>query len=279
MNRREALRRSAAAFAALVMPRHLLGASPAAPIEPIGVQLYTVRDELARDFDGTLARVASIGYREVETAGYAGRKAVQVRESLRRVGLEAPSAHIPLESLGRDWQRTLEDAHTVGHRYLIMPWLDERDRKSLDSYRRIADRLNRAGEAATRAGLRFGYHNHDFEFQPIDGKLPYDLLLESTDPEHVCFEMDLYWITKGGQDPLRYFERWPGRFPAVHVKDSAGPPSHRMADVGAGTIDWKRIFQHRSKAGIEHFFVERDDPPDGFTSIAASYKYLDGLEL
>jgi sugar phosphate isomerase/epimerase len=139
--------------------------------------------------------------------------------------------------------------------------------------------LNRAGEAASRGGIRFAYHNHDFEFAPMENRLPYDVLLESTDPRHVSFELDLYWITKGGQDPLAYFGRWPGRFRMVHVKDSAGPPEHRMADVGAGTIDWGRIFKHRKEAGTEHFFVERDDPPDPFASVAASYAYLRDLRF
>ena len=113
----------------------------------------------------------------------------------------------------------------------------------------------------------------------MENRLPYDVLLEATDPAHVLFELDLYWITKGGQDPLAYFARWPGRFPLVHVKDSAGPPEHRMADVGSGTIEWARIFAHRKQAGIEHFFVERDDPPDPFASIAASHAYLSDLQF
>jgi sugar phosphate isomerase/epimerase len=198
---------------------------------------------------------------------------------VRRLGLTAPSAHVPLAALGEGWDRVLDDARTVGHRYVVMPWLDEKDRPNLDAYRRIADRLNRAGEAAARAGIRFAYHNHNFEFAPMENRLPYDVLLESTDPRHVWFELDLYWITKGGQDPLTYFARWPGRFRMVHVKDSAGPPEHRMADVGAGTIDWGRIFKHRKEAGIEHFFVERDDPPEPFASVAASYAYLRDLRF
>jgi sugar phosphate isomerase/epimerase len=279
VNRRNFLHRSAAGLAALSLPSQVVAGSRGTGLEHIGVQLYTVREPLERDFDGTLAKVAAAGYREVEMAGYFGHTAVQVRDAMRRAGLSAPSAHVPLASLGDGWERVLADARTVGHRYLVMPWLDEEYRNSLDSYRRIADRLNRAGEAAGRAGIRFAYHNHDFEFRLIDERLPYDVLLESTDPAHVQFELDLYWITKGGQDPLAYFARWPGRFPMVHVKDSSGPPEHRMADVGAGTIDWKRIFSHRDEAGIGYFFVERDDPPDPFASIAASYRYLHDLRL
>jgi sugar phosphate isomerase/epimerase len=279
MNRRAFLQRTAAGLATLGLPRRAVGASRYTGLDRIGVQLYTVRDAVQRDLEGTLARVAAIGYKEVEFAGYAGRTAAQVRDAVRRAGLSAPSAHVPLAALGPGWDRVLDDAHTVGHRFLVMPWLDEKDRPNLDAYRRIADRLNQAGEAASRAGLRFAYHNHAFEFTPVENRLPYDVLLEATDPAHVSLELDLYWITKGGQDPLVYFARWPGRFPLVHVKDSAGPPEHHMADVGAGTIEWARIFAHRKQASIEHFFVERDDPPDPFASIAASHAYLSDLQF
>jgi sugar phosphate isomerase/epimerase len=279
VNRRAFLQRTAAGLATVGLPRPAGGLPRFTGLERIGVQLYTVRDAVERDLEGTLARVAAIGYQEVEFAGYAGRTAAQVRDAVRRAGLSAPSAHVPLAALGPGWDRVLNDAHTIGHRYLVIAWLDEKDRSNLDAYRRIADRLNRAGEAASRAGLRFAYHNHAFEFTPMENRLPYDVLLESTDPAHVLLELDLYWITKGGQDPLAYFARWPGRFRLVHVKDSAGPPEHRMADVGAGTIEWARIFARSKQAGIEHFFVEHDDPPDPFASIAASHAYLSDLQF
>jgi sugar phosphate isomerase/epimerase len=279
VNRRTFLQSTAAGLATLGLPRPAGGVPQLTGLDRIGVQLYTVRDAVQRDLEGTLARVAAIGYQEVEFAGYAGRTAAQVRDAVRRAGLSAPSAHVPLAALGPGWDRVLNDAHTIGHRYLVIAWLDEKDRSNLDAYRRIADRLNRAGEAASRGGLRFAYHNHAFEFTPMENRLPYDVLLESTDPAHVLLELDLYWITKGGQDPLAYFARWPGRFRLVHVKDSAGPPEHRMADVGAGTIEWARIFARSKQAGIEHFFVEHDDPPDPFASIAASHAYLSDLQF
>ena len=278
MKRRSFLAQSAAGLAAMALPRTAGGTGPSR-LGRIGVQLYTVRDALQRDFEGTLARVASIGYEEVEFAGYMGQTAAQVRDAMRRTGLSAPSAHVPFAALGKEWDRVLDDAHTIGHRYVVMPWLDEKDRQDLDAYRRIADRLNHAGESAARAGIRVAYHNHDFEFTPMENRLPYDVLLQSTDPRYVLLELDLYWITKGGKDPLAYFARWPGRFRLVHVKDSVGPPEHRMADVGAGTIDWGRIFAQRKQAGIEHVFVERDEPPDPFASIAASHAYLRHLRF
>ncbi len=129
------------------------------------------------------------------------------------------------------------------------------------------------------AGIQFAYHNHDFEFPKLEGQVPYDVLLQSTDPKLVQLEINLYWITKAGQDPLAYFARWPGRIPLVHVKDSAGPPEHKMVDVGQGTIDWKRIFAKRDQAGIKHAFVEHDQPPQPFEDIATSARYLKALEF
>jgi sugar phosphate isomerase/epimerase len=113
----------------------------------------------------------------------------------------------------------------------------------------------------------------------MEGRIPFDVLLENTDPKLVQLEIDLYWITKGGQDPLTYFARWPGRVPLVHVKDSAGAPEHKMVDVGQGSIDWKGIFAQKDQAGIRHFFVEHDQPPQPFEDIAVSYRYLKQLEF
>ncbi|MFN2563544.1 MAG: sugar phosphate isomerase/epimerase family protein [Gemmatimonadaceae bacterium] len=243
-------------------------------LERVGLQLYTVRDALARDFEGTLARVAAIGYREVEFAGYAGRRPEAVAAVLERHRLRAPAAHLPLDALRNQWQATVDAAHVIDHDYLIVPWLDEKERRTVADYERIADLFNRLGRAARQADLRFAYHNHDFEFTPIGGRIPFDVLLDRTDPDYVGFEMDLYWITKAGHDPLAYFDRYPGRFPTVHVKDSAGAPAHRMTEVGAGSIDFRRIFARRKQAGIEHAFVEHDQPADAMASIRASYDYL-----
>jgi sugar phosphate isomerase/epimerase len=247
-------------------------------VDPIGLQLYTVRDLLAQAFDRTLARVAAIGYREVEFAGYFGRTPARVRESLERAGLVAPSAHVTLQALTSELPRTLDAAHAIGHRYLVLPWLEQADRGNLDDYRRIADALNRAADAAREARIRIAYHNHDFEFVPLDDVKPYDVLLEHASAD-VAFELDLYWISKAGVEPALYMRRWPGRFPLVHVKDSAGAPRHEMADVGDGTLDWRRIFALHRTAGIRHYFVEHDSPTNAFASIEASYRYLRRLRF
>ena len=197
------------------------------------MQLYTVRDALKADFDGTLQKVAAIGYKEVEFAGYMGRTPAEVKASLKQAGLTAPAEHVDLEVLEKNWGATVEAAHTVGHEYLIVAWIDAARRSSIEDYKRIAGIFNGLGRQANAAGLRFGYHNHAYEMAPLEGQVPYDVLLQHTDPDLVCFEMDLYWTTDGGKDPLAYFAKYPGRFPLVHVKDRTA--GGQMVDVGAGS--------------------------------------------
>jgi sugar phosphate isomerase/epimerase len=251
--------------------------APLHKLDRIGLQLYTVRHQMEKDVEGTIARVAATGYREVEFAGYFGKAPRDVRALLDHHGLSAPSSHVSLAP--EQWRAALDAAPVVGHRYLVIAWIPAEERHTLDDYKRAAERFNRAATEAKAAGLQFAYHNHDFEFVPLDGRLPYDVLLAETDPKLVQLEMDLYWTVKGGQDPLAYFARWPGRFPMVHVKDAGPPPDHRMVDVGAGTIDFKKILAQRDRAGIRHCFVEHDEPADPFASIRASYEYLKGLEF
>ena len=246
-------------------------------LDTIGVQLYTVRSLLAKDFEGTLASLARIGYREVEFAGLYDRAPADIHAILEREGLMAPAGHYPLEALRDDPNRTLDTAAELGHRYVVVAWLAEADRNSADALRRTADTFNRIGGAAAARDLRFAYHNHDFEFRPVGNELPFDVLLAETDPGLVWYEMDLFWITKGGKDPLDYFARHPGRFPLVHVKDMAA--GEKMVDVGAGAIDWPRLFARRAQAGIEHYFVEHDEPGDPLASVTTSFEYLRGLRF
>lgn len=275
-SRRDVLRALSAAASAAALP-----AWPAPRgadrLKKLGVQLYTVRDALKADFDGTLRKVAAIGYKEVEFAGYMGRTPAEVKASLKRAGLSAPAEHIDLEVLEKDWGTTVDAAHTVGHQYLIVAWIDAARRGSIADYKRIAGIFNGLGRKANAAGLRFGYHNHAYEMAPLQGQVPYNVLLQLTDPDLVCFEMDIYWTTDGGKDPLTYFAKYPGRFPLVHVKDRTA--TGQMVDVGQGAIDWTAIFAHRKQAGIKHEFVEHDEPGDPFTSIAASYDYLRALRF
>ena len=248
--------------------------APKRKLKKVGLQLYTVRDLMKADLPGTLRRVAQIGYKEVEFAGYFGRSPAQIRALLKQNGLTSPSSHIGLDILEKDPVKAFADAKAIGHQWATVPWLPEERRKTVDDWNRIIDLLNRLGPQAKAAGLRLAYHNHDFEIRPVNGVRPLDMMLDKTDPSLVDFEMDLYWVVFGGGDPIDFFNRHPKRFAMVHVKDSAGPPDNKMVDVGKGTIDFPTIFAQSDKAGIKHYFVEHDQPADPIATIRNSYQYL-----
>ncbi len=218
-DRRDFLRRAGAALAAgALAPRLLHALEPrerTERIKRIGLQLYTVRDQMAKDVDRTLARVAQIGYKEVEFAGYFARTPQQIRKALDANGLTAPSSHIDIATVrAADWPRTLEDARTMGMSYLIVASLDDDDRVSQQSYRAAADTLISASRTAAAAGITLGYHNHNYEFEPLDGKTGLEVMLDRTAGSGVVFEMDLYWITSAGQDPLAWFAEVARTIPA-----------------------------------------------------------------
>jgi len=245
-------------------------------LQPVGLQLYTVRDLMKADFEGTLAAVAKLGYKEVEFAGYFGRTPGQVKEALKAAGLSAPSAHVPLPPGNSEWSGTIQTAAEIGLKYLVVPSVPKEQRTTLADWQQLAKRFNELGEATRKHGIRFAYHNHEYEFVMTGERLPYVVLLEETDRSLVEFEMDLFWIRKGGQDPVAYFKRFKGRFPLVHVKDMT--LDGQMVDVGAGIIDWKAIYAARKEAGIKHWFVEHDEPKDPMASLAASYTYMANLQ-
>jgi len=297
MNRRTFIGTSIAATLANAT-KPAWGADSAHRIDRIGLQLYTVRDAMKTDFEGTIAKVAAAGYKEVEFAGYFDHSPKDVRAILDKNGLAAPSCHVGYDVVEKKWPETLEAAKIVGHSYIICPWIDEKQRVEPGGWKRAAELFNKAGDASKKAGIQFGYHNHSFEFIPADslgGKLPYDFLLAETNPKLVTMELDLCWINVAGKDPLAYFEKYPGRFPLVHVKDWIRDPNAtdsykgatgssvkiggRLADVGQGTIDWKRIFAQSQKAGIQHYFVENDEPKSAFDDIKISYDYLHNLQF
>jgi sugar phosphate isomerase/epimerase len=279
MNRRQALR-NLAALSALpyVAACDKQGDTmPKRRLEAIGIQLYTVRGPMVEDVRGTLARLAEIGYREVEFAGYFGYSPAEIRGMLDEFGLASPSAHVPIEMLRGDVIQVIDTLVEIGHEYLVVPWLNPEERSSLDKYRAHAELFNQVSEQCAAAGLGFAYHNHEFEFEPIDGILPIDLLLDETDPKLVQIELDLYWITLAGADPFAYFERHPGRFPLCHVKDMAADGS--MTDVGTGQIDFAALFAASERAGFKHYYVERDDADDSLASAANSFAGISKIEF
>jgi sugar phosphate isomerase/epimerase len=248
-------------------------------LDRIGLQLYTLRDAMATSVERTLHEVARIGYREVEFAGYFDRPPRAIRQLLDRNGLKSPSAHVDIGLLRSGWYRTLNEASEMGQKWLVVPSLPSADRDSVDSLKRTAELFNRAALDAKTFKIRVAYHNHDTDLREVEGQRPLDVLLRETDAKLVDFEMDLYWLSMMGADPLAYFRQWPGRFPLLHVKDSSGPPDQRMETVGQGTIDFAAIFAARDLAGARHFYVEHDHPDDPMASVRASYSYLAQLEF
>lgn len=290
MNRRTFLGTAATVGAATLLTSRFGWAAGEHKIDKIGVQLYTVRDLMKNDFEGTIAKVAQIGYQEVEFAGYFGRTPQQVRAVLDKNRLTAPSTHVQYDELDDKFPKVIEDSKTIGLAYIVCPWIPEELRKSPDIWKQASEKFNKCGEQTKKAGMQFGYHNHWFEFLPLNGKLPYDQLLADCDPNLVKMEMDLCWITAAGADPVKYFEKYPGRFPLVHVKDikklpkvseagsqDFGSSLKEITEVGSGIIDWKRIFAHSEQAGIKHYIVEHDNPKQPLESIRISHQYLKNL--
>ena len=289
LNRRTFLKTAGTAAAVSLLPSQFLWAASRHKVSPIGVQLYTVRDLMKNDFEGTIAQVAQIGYKEVEFAGYFGRSADQVKAVLDKNGLKAPSTHVQYDELDDKFPSVIEFSKTIGLEYIICPWIPPELRKSPDIWKQASEKFNKCGEQSKAAGVQFGYHNHWFEFLPTNGVLPYDELLRLSDPHLVKMEMDLCWISTTGTDPVKYFEKYPGRFPLVHVKDVKTMPKVTqggaqnfgdtvdLTEVGSGVIDWKRIFAHADQAGIKHYIVEHDHPKQPLESIKGSYEYLSKL--
>lgn len=243
-------------------------------VENVGLQLYTLRKEMEQDFEGTLAQVADLGYKEMEFAGYFGKSASEVRRILDQNGMISPASHVQLQALRDDLEGNIETAVTLGQKYIVVPILPENQR-SIADFQRNAEAMNRAGETCKTAGIKMAYHNHSFEFEMTDARLPYDVLLEETEPELVDMELDLFWIHNAGVDPIAYFNRHPGRFSMVHVKDM--DDAGGMVDVGSGNINFAEIFSHADTAGIKHFFVEHDRPENGLASVAASIHTMRNL--
>ncbi|RCH56249.1 sugar phosphate isomerase/epimerase [Mucilaginibacter hurinus] len=255
------------------------------PKKAAGLQLYTLGD-LSKDVNGTMRKVAAAGYHIIETSGYTesnkfwGLPAKEFAGVLNANGQHSPSGLYFFDLNGNldDLKHFIEAAATVGQKYLVQPWLLEEWRKSADDYKRIAQKLNEAGELTRKSGISMGYHNHDFEFKNYSGKTGFDILLEETEPGLVKIEMDIYWVVRGGIDPVELFKKYPGRFPLWHVKDMDKADPKRNTEVGNGKIDFKEIFSNAALAGLDQPFVEQENfTIDPYESIARSAAYLKGI--
>jgi sugar phosphate isomerase/epimerase len=232
---------------------------------PIGLQLYSVRDLLPRDFGGTLRKLSAAGYTEVEAAGYFDKSAADWKHAMDGAGLRCISTHHPLATLKPQLGQLIDYAHAIGLEYMICSWAGmHRDpsRKgdlNLDDWRWIADQFNAIGEKVKEAGMTFGYHNHTIEFPSESGVMYFDELLRLTDPKYVSFQMDVGWVVAAGQDPLTWLKKFPQRFPLLHVKDMVKGADGKFTNVvmGKGTIDYHPIF--RAATGLKHYFIEQEE--------------------
>jgi sugar phosphate isomerase/epimerase len=258
--------------------------SPEAVKKDIGLQLYTLRNQIDEDLEATIKTVAETGYNQVEIFGYDngqyfGSSAEDLYKLLAKYDLSPISSHHGtglnepevVGTLTNGWQQAVDHAAKAGQKYMVMPYLQESER-SLEHYKALPELLSKAGEVVKAAGMEFCYHNHDFEFQEIEGILPMYHILDNTDPDLLKMELDLYWITKAGYDPIAFFERFPGRTALWHVKDMADTPEQEFTEVGNGVIDFETIFANKDKSGMTHFFVEQDQSDDPLKSIGISYK-------
>jgi sugar phosphate isomerase/epimerase len=245
-------------------------------LDRIGIQLYSVRDLMAKDFEGTLASIAQIGYKEVEFAGFYNRKPADIRALLQKDGLVAPSAHLGFDVLSKDTDATMAAVAELGAQYATVAWTPQEERGGADKWKATADKFNAAGRVAKAHGISFAYHNHDFEFDPAAGDVhPLDILVQNTDPALVNFEMDVYWVNHAGQSPVAYISKYPGRFVLLHLKDGGPPPDYTMTDVGSGTIDFASIL--RADTAMQHVFVEKDVQSDPMGFARNSFNYLNNL--
>jgi len=247
----------------------------------IGIQLYTVRDQLQADFEGTVTKIAQIGYRNLEFAGYYNRTPEQVRALLDKIGAVSRSSHIGAPLLRQDAAGQIKAAKTIGQEYITLPSYNFGN-EGLAGWRKGVAEFNQWGAMCRDAGLKLAYHNHNREFAPLEGTSGYDVLVQETDPKLVDFELDLYWAKFADQDPLALFAKYPGRFAMWHVKDlQVTGGTKGMTPVGLGSLDFKNYFAHARESGMKHFFVEHDTaanyPGGSLASVQASFSNLHGM--
>lgn len=255
------------------------GAIPTHKVKDIGIQLYTVRTEMLADPAATLTRLAKIGFKELESArsdkgNYYGLSAKEIKKITEDLGMKLRSGHIHVD---KDWQKSIDEAAETGQQYLISAVLPTPG-QTVENYQRSAEAFSKYGEDCKKAGLAFGYHNHDSEFQEVDGKILYDILVERSDPKLVKMEMDLGWVVAAGHDPLQYFAKYPGRFELWHLKD-VDMTRKASTEFGKGSLDIKKLLQHAKQSGMKHFFLEQEEyAHDAFESVEIDYNYLIKLD-
>lgn len=265
--------------------------SAAATAPKVGLQLYSLREQIVKDVKGVIEKVAKAGYQEVETYGYSasnhfwGMKPVDFNAVMKANNLVSPSGHydfgliLSQETSADDSKRMLDEyivaALAIGQQYIIVPWLDPKVISTVDDYKYISEKMNGIGEELRKSNLQLGYHNHNFEFDDHGGLTGYDILLAETDKENVKMELDLYWVVRSGKDPIKLFNDHPDRFSLWHVKDMDKLNSALNTEVGNGSIDFKSIFKNAKLAGLKHLYVEQENfAIDPYVSITSSFDYI-----
>lgn len=289
-------------------------------IKNVGLQLWSIAKTLEQDFTNTIQLVSQIGYKELELfgpypfstekdkatwnsitgmlgfsqSGYFNHTVKEFRNILDARGLRTPAMHVGLDTLRNKMEETAASANILGQQYVGISSIPEDERRTLDDYKRIADELNVIGQKAKTNGLWFYYHNHGYGLKEMEGKIPFDLILERTDPSLVFLEMDIFWTMAGGADPIKYLNNNPGRYKLMHVKDmkkqvrfsgDGGNPKQwielfpHITDAGSGVLDLKTIISHARKEGLEHFIIENDVITNPKESLTNGYKYLSSLKI
>ena len=284
-NRRTFLAQAGLASAAIMLAPELL---KAAGKHYPGLQLYTLRDQLPKDVKGVIAKVAKAGYKEVETfgydmkTGYWGLHTADFGKLLKDNGLTTPSGHYGIDSFfGKgdtdELKRYIEVAKTLGQTYVVIPSLNGEFIKTVDECKAVAEKMNKAADICKASGLKLGYHNHNFEWKPLGGGSTfYDTILKETDPKLVHMEMDIFWVVRAGQDPIKILKKHAGRYALVHVKDRDKTKTDLNTEIGKGSIDFKSIIPAAKAAGVTHFIMEQENFTniDPYVSIAESCNYM-----
>lgn len=285
IHRRTFLKQSAMAVAATsILPSLLYSCDKD---YPLGLQLYSLRDTIGDDVEGTLSRVSKVGFKEVETYGYSpvnqfwGVSVKNFKNMLNSNGLTSPSGHyefgtyLKKDGTKSDFAEILEVAKELGQKYVTVPHIADNLRTNIDDYKRLAEKLNEAGEMCKNAGLKLAYHNHAFEFEDHNGQTGFQVFLNNTDKDLVFFEMDIYWVVRSGNNPVALIKQNPGRFPLWHVKDMDKANHELNTEIGSGTIDFEKIFEVAEEAGAKHFILEQENfKMDPYKSLAKSFEYI-----
>lgn len=247
---------------------------------PVAVQLYTLRLECEKDFAGTLKKVAELGFDGVEFAGFGGLTAQEVRVLLDELGLQAAACHVPLEHLQNDLAGVIKDQKIVGSKYVVCPYLLP-DHRNEEDYKALITFLDQAGETCRREGITLCYHNHDFELERLsDGRTALETILDDTNPDHVKAELDVYWLTKAGKDPVEWMNHYKTRTPLIHLKDMTTDEEQFFAELGTGGVDIERVLKTGAETGVQWWVVEQDfSRRSPIQSIEISMNYLKKLQI